>query len=375
MRIVIPCYWVKKGRIGGGEHLLYSLVRGLACEGNDLTLKCSSETDLAEEFRAALVEYPNVRIVEGGIAGPRFLSEQWQCFGSCAEADVTLFPNYFTPPVLTRRMGKVVTIICDMHYRHLPDTFRFRKRLWLRGAHYVTLRRADRIVVISHEVYRDFVRVYGAKYAQKLAVIYVPVSWERFGNLQETNHPFEGSPYLLCVAAHYPHKNLDTLVRAFATLKQQMSGIKLVMVGQLASRLAGDDHFRSTLGQLIKELGIAADVVVTGYVPENELGMWYRHASAFVYPSLFEGFGIPPVEALGLGLTTVTTSRPPLPEVTLGRCLYVDRPRNVDEWVSTLGEVVRNPEKYRVSEETQQLIRAKYSIRTIARQYVALCNS
>ncbi len=375
MRFVIPCYWVKKGRIGGGEHMLYNLVRGLASQGNELTLKCSKETDLAEQFRATLVQNPNVKIVEGGIPGPRFLSEQWQCFDSHAEVDVTLFPNYFTPVVLPRHIGKVVTIIHDMHYRHFPQTFRSRKRLWLRAAHRVTLKRADRVVLISQEVYHDFIRTYGEQYSEKLTVIYNPVSWDRFGKSEESEHPLTGDPYLLCVAAHYPHKNLDTLIRAFAVLKERFADIKLVIVGQMAKQLAGDSDYPSIIGQLIEELSLAAHVLVTGYVSENELGQWYSHATAFAYPSLFEGFGMPPVEALGLGIPTVTTSRPPLPEVTLGRCLYVEQGRNIHEWVRVLEELFRHPDKYRVSTETQQLIRAKYCIETIARQYMALCAS
>ena len=92
---------------------------------------------------------------------------------------------------------------------------------------------------------------------------------------------------------------------------------------------------------LIDELGLSDRVILTGYLDDAALGRWYRHAALFAFPSLFEGFGMPPVEALGFGLPVLTTDRTALPEVTLGLARLVSEPENPAAWASHLAEMLR----------------------------------
>ncbi|MCA6584890.1 MAG: glycosyltransferase, partial [Pseudanabaena sp. M051S1SP1A06QC] len=106
-----------------------------------------------------------------------------------------------------------------------------------------------------------------------------------------------------------------------------------------------------------------------------ELAWYYRHAHLFAFPSLFEGFGMPPVEAMGMGLPVLTTRCTAIPEVTMNLSEYVQHPTNVDEWCNRLTEMLKNRDRYLPNSDTIQLIRHTYDPVAIARQYVDLFQS
>lgn len=301
-------------------------------------------------------------------SGPRFIRET-STFRRCAPiADAYFFPNYFTPPVSSRGT-RVLTTIPDLQYRHLPDNFSRRKRAWLRLAHELTVRRASIVTVYSEFVRNDLLRAYGQGAYRKTEVLPIPVSWRRFG--PETG-PRRERPYVLAVASHYTHKNLSTLVRAFALLRDRFPDVDLVLVGQLSDRLIGvrrADDVRA----LVSEVGLGSRVHVTGYIDAAEVGRLYRGASAFAFPSLFEGFGLPPVEALGFGLPVVTTKCASLPEVTLGHAHYVDDPTDPAELADVLawmlGSGIRTPD------DVAAQVRERYSPQRIGRQLYELMTS
>ena len=180
--------------------------------------------------------------------------------------------------------------------------------------------------------------------------------------------PWSAFPYVLSVAAHYPHKNLETLVRAFAVLVQSRPEMKLVLVGQLAEYLVGTSRKLEVIG-LIDELNLRDAVIVTGYVDDLSLGQWYRHASLFVCPSLFEGFGMPPVEALGMGIPVLTTTCGSLREVTHDMAVYIEDPLDVGEFASKMATMLEAPERYRPSDSQQRWLRNLYSPERIGALY------
>jgi glycosyltransferase involved in cell wall biosynthesis len=135
---------------------------------------------------------------------------------------------------------------------------------------------------------------------------------------------------VLGVSSQYKHKNLATLIRAFKRVHVEIPEVELVLAGQLGSQLVGVRQAEDVPG-LISELGLDGVVRATGFIAPHELGALYRGAALFVFPSIFEGFGLPPVEALGFGLPVITTRCASLVEVTRGLADYVDDPKNVDE--------------------------------------------
>ena len=280
-----------------------------------------------------------------------------------------LYANYFTPP---RHLPlRTATVIHDLQYRHLPHNSSVRRRVWLSVAHRATLRYADAVIVPSQFVRDDILNSYGASHESKVRVIPNPISWDRFGASAPSLSPAEHQrPYILSVASHYDHKNLETLIKAFALVSRRLPEYRLVLSGQLRHNLQGTKR-RSTqsLPQLVDELGLGAKVVIRGHVADETLGSLYRHAELFVLPSLFEGFGIPPVEALGMGIPTLTTRCTALPEVTLGKASYVDDPLNRDELASKVIEMITNRLAFVPSAEDIRSVREYYCHTRIARDY------
>ena len=368
-RVNVSAHFVYAGRVGGAEHMLYNLVRGMWGLA-DIALLCGDARNLDARFAGEARRSASLRELGGG--GPRFIAEQRACLAAGIAGDATLFPNYFVPPLLPRRLGRVVTVLHDMQYRHFPQYFAAKKRAWLRAAHALAFRRADRVVAISSFVREDALRLLGRRFAGKVAVIPNPVDWERFGDPVARTPPL-ARRYILAVAAQYRHKNLETLVRAFAQVARRQDDLDLVLCGQDYNGLQGVNGSQAGLLPLARELGVGDRVRMTGYVDDANLGAWYRGATLFAFPSLFEGFGMPPVEALGFRLPVLTTARTALPEVTRGLAHHVDDPVSVGEWAARLGEMAADPDRHKPDPGAAAALRRHYHPDRIAREYLQLC--
>jgi glycosyltransferase involved in cell wall biosynthesis len=133
-----------------------------------------------------------------------------------------------------------------------------------------------------------------------------------------------------------PHKNLERLVLAFAQLKRRpsMEDLKLLLIGQDVSRY-------QSLRRTVESAGLRQDVRFFGFVPDATLAALYRLASVFAFPSLYEGFGLPPLEAMACGTPVVTSRISSLPEVVGDAAVLVD-PLSVDDIAQGLASVLED---------------------------------
>lgn len=247
-----------------------------------------------------------------------------------------LWPNFFLPAgaaaagcdlvhcttpygtFMPCRYRNVITI-CDVTPLLFPGTHG-RLNVWHhRFALPAILRRADRIITISECSKRDIVRLYGVS-PEKVAVTMLAAD-RRF-----SPHPagLPGAavaglprPYILNVGTLEPRKNLDGLLRAFAAARRSGLDHTLVIAG---ARGWGD----SRLAPLVEELGLAGAVVFAGFIEDHDLPHLYTGADFFVYPSLYEGFGLPPLEAMACGCPVITSTVSSLPEVAGDAALLVN---------------------------------------------------
>jgi glycosyltransferase involved in cell wall biosynthesis len=142
-----------------------------------------------------------------------------------------------------------------------------------------------------------------------------------------------GDPYFLFVGKLQAHKNVDRMIRAFHRMRRQTgSDLKLLIVGKTAGNAVN-------VAAIAAELGIARHVVTGGYVPYNALPALYSAARAFVFPSLWEGFGIPVVEAMACGTPVIASTATCIPEVAGGAALLFD-PESVEAMAETMARVV-----------------------------------
>ncbi|MGB7922466.1 MAG: glycosyltransferase family 1 protein [Pyrinomonadaceae bacterium] len=236
---------------------------------------------------------------------------------------VDLLHVQFTTPPFTP--CPVVATIHDISFEHLPQTFKRRSRMQLRLTVRWTARVAAQVITSSEHARRDLIETYRISpdkiTATPLAAAshFAPVTDEDEIRRARARHGLEGD-YILAVGSIQPRKNLIRLFAAYASLRRARPNAnlpRLVLVGKRAWLY--EETLRS-----IEEQGIASDVTFTGYVPESDLPALYTDALCFVYPSYFEGFGLPPLEAMQCGAPVITGNRTSLPEVVGDAGLMVD---------------------------------------------------
>jgi len=175
----------------------------------------------------------------------------------------------------------------------------------------------DHVLTDSHCSRRDIVERLGVP-AARITVVYPGVERERFGPAVASTDEGEPSrPYVLCVAGADPTKNVETLVEAFARLPQQLRDAHdLVLVGDFRRRL--------DLRERIERTGIEKQTVFTGVISDDRLVRLYQRATLFVFPSLYEGFGFPVLEAMACGCPVISSNASSLPEVAGDAAVLVD---------------------------------------------------
>ena len=237
----------------------------------------------------------------------------------------------------------VVVSVHDLSFEHLPQTFNRRSWTQLRLTVRHSARRAAQIVTLSEHARRDIIATYGI--SPVLVTAIPPAAPAHFGpindekELQRVRHNYGIlGDYILSVGSIQPRKNLRRLISAYARLRRARPEHKLpqlVLVGKRAWRY--DETLRA-----IQESGAGDSVILTGYVPETDLPALYSGALCFVYPSYFEGFGLPPLEAMKCGAPVIVGDRTSLPEVVGDAGLLVD-PFDVNAIAGAIESLIDNP--------------------------------
>ncbi|MCD6511209.1 MAG: glycosyltransferase family 4 protein [Thaumarchaeota archaeon] len=208
----------------------------------------------------------------------------------------------------------------------LSDSF------WLK-MDYEGVKGAARIIAPSEYTKGDLVKYLGIP-EWKISVIHHGVD-EEFRPLVGKRPCKE--PYILYVGSEQPRKNLGTLFRAFRLLKDRgFKELKLVKVGR-----SGGEEFRRETLRLIRALSLERDVILMGWVSKEELASYYTQAELFAFPSIYEGFGWPPLEAMACGCPVISSNSTSMPEVLGKAAVYVD-PMNPEAWCDAMEEVLKS---------------------------------
>jgi glycosyltransferase involved in cell wall biosynthesis len=269
------------------------------------------------------VASPNFRTVVEP-APPYSISEQVRIPMTLLREHIDLFhaPHYVLPPAIHCR--SVVTIHDCIHLmfpQYLPGRLAHayaKVQLWT-AAH-----RSDRVLTVSEASKLDILRRFRVP-ADKVTVVYNAID-ERLSH-ESTDEDVERvsvryqlkDPFALYVGNIKPHKNLERLIEAFHQLRQESAfeTLKLVIIGDEISKYQG-------LRRAVHVHKLHKHVRFLGFVPLQTLSVLYRLASVFVFPSLYEGFGLPPLEAMYYGTPVVTSNVSSLPEVVGDAAMLVD---------------------------------------------------
>jgi len=195
------------------------------------------------------------------------------------------------------------------------------------------IKRASHIIAVSQNTKSDLIKYLNIP-EERITVIYNGVDHSIFKPVKsKPSH----EPYILYVGTERARKNLSSLFHAFSRLKGEFKGLKLVKLGSPGR----SDEFRKRTIRQIESLGLDEDVIFVDWVAENDLPHYYSAASVFVYPSLHEGFGLPPLEAMACGCPVVTSNTSSLPEVVGDAAIMVD-PYDIDGLANVMREVLTN---------------------------------
>jgi glycosyltransferase involved in cell wall biosynthesis len=256
-------------------------------------------------------------------SGNYSLTEQWKIPLALKREGVTLFhaPHYVLPPLVPCQ--SVVTIHDCIHLmfpQYLPSRLAL---TYARGSIAVAARRATRILTVSESSKRDILRFVDVD-PDKIDVIYNGYD-ERFASepveeaIVRVRERYQlHDEFVLYAGNVKPHKNLERLIDAFHLVRKRgLDQLKLVMIGDQISRYAA-------LRRAVHQHQLHKYVRFLGYLPEETLAVMYRLAGVFVFPSLYEGFGLPPLEAMASGTPVVTSNVSSLPEVAGNAAVLVN---------------------------------------------------
>ncbi|MDD3245400.1 MAG: glycosyltransferase family 1 protein [Methanosarcina sp.] len=253
--------------------------------------------------------------------------------------DLDIVHNPYQVPTLFKfKKQKYVVTVHDLMQVMFPEMVKpsvyFIQKFFLPK----TLKYADAIITDSYSTKNDLITLFKIP-EHKINVIYLAANNEyKLLDSKEVGQVKKrygiDSPFILYVGSLKPLKNISTLIKSFYHLKKKNLPHKLVITGK--RRLKYKEIFR-----LIDELNLQNDIIFTGYVDKTDLPALYNAAELFVSPSIYEGFGLPPLEAMACGCPVITSNTSSLPEVVGDAGIMVD-PYDVDGLADSMYEVLTN---------------------------------
>lgn len=294
--------------------------------------------------------------------------------------DVLLVPSHTLP--LIRRPGlKTVITVHDLGSEYLPRFHQLKQVLYLKLMTHYQLRTASKIIAVSEATKKDLMKKIGIK-SEKIEVIYEGVDRKVFKQMPKDivnnivkKFDLERGKYFLFVGTIQPRKNLERLIIAFSKFLSKVNSANKQVLGSkyqvlrekkdslphfLAFKraplntsplihntdfqlvLVGNRGWKSdSIYRLPKELGIEDKVLFTGRISDQELAGLYNGAAALTYPSLFEGFGLPIIEAFACGCPVITSNISSMPEVA-GKAAILVNPENEAEITKAMLEIRKN---------------------------------
>lgn len=260
------------------------------------------------------------------------LEEQtaWPQFLKRYKCDLVHFPH-FNVPLLYR--GKYVVTVHDLIILHFPTkkatTLGPLKYALKQVAYKSVIKNAvntsDHIITVSEFSKRDIVKHFNLD-KKKVTVTYEAADFSidaaaSFEAISK-NHNIQKKSYILYVGNAYPHKNIEKLIEAFELISRKHPSTKLVLVGKM-------DYFYKRVKDFAKEKNIS-NIIFPGYVTDEELAALYRNCAVYTFPSLYEGFGLPPLEAMKHGAPVTSSREACMPEILKDGALYYNPYSAVD---------------------------------------------
>jgi glycosyltransferase involved in cell wall biosynthesis len=348
LHVAINAHLVSFGqtyRNAGVSRYTYTLLEGLSRADSQQRYVVFINRDEAETASGGMLTASGrVELVPGSWStkrpAQRVLWEQTTLPEELRRRHVDVFHSPVNVLPLRLRCASVVTVL-DLAFLHYPQYFRPARRVYQRTFTTNSARRATLVVTIAHSTERELIERFRIP-AERIRVIHPAIDADYQpqrdpGHLAEfrARHDLP-EHYLLFLGTLEPRKNLQTLVEAYARLRAlEENTPSLVLAG-------AKGWYYESLFERVRTLGLERHITFAGYVSRDEQPLWYAGADLFIYPSVYEGFGLPIAEALACGTPTITSNVSSMPEAGGPVAIQVD-PDDAEGLAHAMRRVLADP--------------------------------
>lgn len=343
MRIGIDIRNIGKQRTGD-EVVFFNLVKNLADIDNENEYLLFTDITDATALQYIGVIFgienkKNFQIVS--LKSPnKFIWNLWTLPQYLKKNPVDVYHTQYITPFFVSKEIKIITHIHDVSFLAYPEFIKKTDLFFLKLLIPISLKRADKIIAVSEFTKNEIVKYYKTD-PQKIEVVYNAVGEDFLQSDYSGNELFEirkkynlPEEFILYIGTLQPRKNIPMLIRAFAGAKEKSPGTKLVLAGNRNAH-----NFDSNIDKEIERLKISDSVIFPGFVDEKDKSALFQLAKAFVFPSLYEGFGIPILEAMSQKIPVLASDILIHREIAGNGVLYFN-PDSIDEMQEKLYNIL-----------------------------------
>jgi glycosyltransferase involved in cell wall biosynthesis len=237
------------------------------------------------------------------------------------KSDISHFFNYMLPPGVH---GKKIITVYDMVYKAYPEVVRFKTKTMLNLGLKKSIKNSDKIITISEFSKSEIIK-YFPECEDKIDIVYCGVDYDLFRPISneqaitnvKNKYGITGQ-YLLYLGTLEPRKNIERLIEAYSKILKDVSDPPTLVIS------GGKGWMYDTIFEKVNELNISSNIIFTGYIDKHHIPILLSGAVAFIFPSLYEGFGLPVLEAMACGTPVITSNLSSLPEVVGDAAILVD---------------------------------------------------
>lgn len=364
VKIGIDLLWVRPGKNGGTESFIRNLLDGFYQYTDDsFTFVLFTNHDNVKSF-AKYKDKFEIKVCNCPSSQTKRVVWETMHLNECGrkeKLDVWFYPVYSRPLFPPKDIPNI-TVIHDLQALHYPEYFSKGRNAFFRTMWKRDVESSTKVVTISEFCKKDIVSHYHTN-PDKVQVIVNAIDADGpatdFSVLSK-RYGIESKNYYYTVSSLAKHKNLLTLLKAMKLLKNEEAGIKLLISGVKVNA-------ENEISDFIKENGLEDNIIYTGFISDEDRNGLIDNCKKFLFPSIFEGFGMPPVEAMIRGVPVLTTRCTSLEEVTEGLCEYVDAPTDPEEWEKKMNQI-----QPQLSTNSRSYLKEKYLTSHIVKKYLNL---